>query len=40
MEQAYTTPETFKIIDTFDIPKPEPKVVLEPKVETPGVAAE
>ena len=34
MEQTYTTPETFKVIDTFDIPQPAPKVVPVPKVET------
>ena len=25
MEQAYTTPETFKVVDTHDIPAPPPK---------------
>ncbi len=40
MEQTYTTPETFKIIDTFDIPKPEPKVVPAPNAETLAEATE
>ena len=35
MEQAYTTPETFKVIDNFDIPQPAPKDVPVPKAETP-----
>ena len=35
MEQAYTTPETFKVIDTFDIPQPAPKDVPVQKAETP-----
>src|SRR5674476_677890 len=34
MEQAYTTPETFKVIDTFDIPQPAPKDVPVQKAET------
>jgi len=33
MEKAYTSPETFKVIDTFEIPAPAPKVVEVPKVE-------
>ena len=34
MEQAYTTPETFKVIHTFDIPQPAPKDVPVPQAET------
>jgi formate hydrogenlyase subunit 6/NADH:ubiquinone oxidoreductase subunit I len=34
MEKSYTSPETFKIVDTFDIPQPASNEVPAPKVET------
>jgi len=37
MEQAYTTPETFKVVDTHDIPAPPPKAA---PVATAAPAAE
>lgn len=33
MEQAYTSPETYKVIHSFDIPAPAPKEAPAPKAE-------
>jgi hypothetical protein len=40
MEQAYTTPETFKVVDTHDIPAPPPKAApAAPKAEAVAAPA-